>query len=176
MKTTAFKRILKNRTLFTFLACVLGMAHPASAALFTSNTNIAAGNTNYEGEDILVMGCTVTIDGPHAFSGLFIFENGTVTHSPFTNGAGGGVDLTVSNSVFVDAGSKIDADGQGYAGGNGIGPGSTGFTTDTLGLEYTNGGGGAYGGWLCNCVLSGNTIPYVDPDYGNGGGVASAGV
>ncbi|MGO8697669.1 MAG: beta strand repeat-containing protein [Limisphaerales bacterium] len=147
MKTNALKSILKNRTLFALLAGILTTAHPASAALFTTNTAIAAGDTNYDGEDILVMGCTVTIDGPHTFSDLFIFENGIVTHSPFTNGAGVGLSLIVSNSVFIDAGSKIDADGQGFAAGNGIGPGSTGLTTDALGLEYTSGGGGAYGGY-----------------------------
>jgi len=96
------------------------LSFAASAAIFTSNTTITSTNTNYDGGDIVVIGCTVTIDGPHAFSDVLIIENGAITHTPATNSTSVGVDLTVSNNVVIEAGSVIVADGLGYAPENGL--------------------------------------------------------
>jgi hypothetical protein len=45
-----------------------------------------------------------------------------VTHSPVTN-MSGGLDLTVSNDVVIDAGSAINVNGLGFGPGLGAGAG-----------------------------------------------------
>ncbi|MGP8052655.1 MAG: beta strand repeat-containing protein [Limisphaerales bacterium] len=58
------------------------LAHlPALATTFTNDTAINANNMNYEGADIIVTNCTVTVDGPHAFSSLLVTAGGVLTHS-----------------------------------------------------------------------------------------------
>src|SRR5579862_3725462 len=42
----------------------------AQSTTFTTNTTIGANNAKYEGDDITVSGCTVTIDGAHQFKSL----------------------------------------------------------------------------------------------------------
>jgi len=54
---------------------------PAFATTFTNDTTINANDTNYEGADIIVTNCTVTVDGPHAFSSLIVAAGGVLTHS-----------------------------------------------------------------------------------------------
>jgi hypothetical protein len=44
------------------------------------------GNTTYDGQDIVVSGCTLTVDGPHAFASLLVTNSGAVTHSTAPNG------------------------------------------------------------------------------------------
>ena len=86
---------------------LIASALSTSAVTFTSDSAISASNTNYDGDDIEVVGCTVTTDGPHTFSDLFVIANGMIAHSPATNSADVGLDLTVSNYVVVEAGSGI---------------------------------------------------------------------
>lgn len=40
---------------------------PAPAAVFTTNLTITETNLAYDGQDIVISGATVAIDGPHAF-------------------------------------------------------------------------------------------------------------
>jgi len=54
---------------------------PTIATTFTNGTTISVGNTNYDGTDIVVSNCTVTVDGPHAFSSLLVAGGGVLTHS-----------------------------------------------------------------------------------------------
>jgi hypothetical protein len=130
----------------TLIAASLFFCGSASGVLFTNNASIAANDTNYEGQDIVVIGCTLTIDGPHSFSELFVFEDGVLTHSPGAINVNTALDLTISNDVLVEAGSRINADGLGYAAGAGPGAGATLFGLAPFGIAYTNGGGGAFGG------------------------------
>ncbi len=67
---------------------------PAFATTFTNDTTINANNTNYEGADIIVTNCTVTVDGPHAFSSLIVAAGGVLTHSFSPDGI-------ISNLLFV---------------------------------------------------------------------------
>jgi hypothetical protein len=135
----------RYKTLFAFIALSVAFIRPALGTLFTSDTAIAPGNTTYDGQDIVVIGCTVTIDGPHTFSDVVIIEDGTITHSPATNNLDVGLDLTVSNNIVIEAGSAIDVNGLGY--GPGAGPGAgVSASADTFGLDFSSGGGGAYGG------------------------------
>jgi hypothetical protein len=125
----------------------LALATPARAALFTTDTSIGPNDTNYDGQDIVVVGCTLTIDGIHDYSDLVIIENGTVTHSPITNASGGGLNLTVSN-LFIELGSAIKADGLGFGPGLGAGAGTSLAGDPEFGIHdgFTNGGGGGFGG------------------------------
>jgi hypothetical protein len=58
----------------------------ARADIFATNAAIGALDTNYEGADIVISNCTVTVDGAHSFASLFITNGGVLTHSFFSNG------------------------------------------------------------------------------------------
>jgi hypothetical protein len=65
---------------------LLGSAPLLAATTFTSSTTISAGYTNYDGTDIVVTNCTLTVDGAHSFSSLLVEAGGVVTHSFAANG------------------------------------------------------------------------------------------
>jgi hypothetical protein len=74
------------KRIFFAIGICLTLVHPARSAVFTSDASIGFDNTNYEGQDIVVIGCTLTIDGPHAFSDVLVIDNGLLTHSSSSNG------------------------------------------------------------------------------------------
>jgi hypothetical protein len=78
---------MKNLTSIFLLALSLSLFLPvhARAVVFSSNTNISPTNTSYDGEDIVISNCTVTVDGVHAFASLVVTSNGVLAHS-FTPG------------------------------------------------------------------------------------------
>jgi hypothetical protein len=124
------------RTLLTALALTLSLTG-AKAITFTTSFHIPAGNTTWDGDDIIVQGCTLTVDGPHSFRSLTL--NGAVlNHSPAPNGeTNNRIQITVTGDVLVDAVSRVDTSGRGYlAAGT---PGAAPPTAD-------DGGGGGHGG------------------------------
>ena len=147
-------------------------SHSVSAVTFTKDTLIPPDNRNYEGQNIVVDKCTVTIDGQHVFASIQVLHGGGITHSPrFTPVQ----DLVVEGDVVVDVASKFDASGKGY--GPGTGPGRGG-----VGSSY--GGGGGYGGAGGDTsqpdlygALGGTTYGVVEAPvhFGSGGGQGSAG-
>ncbi len=68
--------------LFILLAAISA----TGATVFTNNAVISAFNTNYDGEDIVISNCAVTVDGVHSFGSLLIASGGVLTHSFFPNG------------------------------------------------------------------------------------------
>src|SRR5262245_55022870 len=96
---------------------------------FTTNTTINDGDFTFDGQDITVQGCTVTINGAHTFNSLTIQRSGTnqpgiVTHgAAFSNGTVNGLSLTINNIVLVEGisgslvASRIDISARGFAGG-----------------------------------------------------------
>ncbi len=78
------KTILSQLALVFFLFSTASLG--ASTTTFISNTEISPTNTNYDGEDIVISNCTVTVDGPHTFASLLVATNGILTHSFSTNG------------------------------------------------------------------------------------------
>src|ERR1019366_2320352 len=62
-------------------------ATTVSAVVFTNNTAISPLDLTYDGADITVNNCTVTVDGPHAFASLQVLTGGVVTHSFSANGS-----------------------------------------------------------------------------------------
>ena len=53
---------------FVYFACFVVTA---PAAVFTTNLTLSETNFAYDGQDIVMDGATVAIDGPHALSGCF---------------------------------------------------------------------------------------------------------
>jgi hypothetical protein len=100
------------------VSCWLSNATPVVAVTFTEDTLIDCGDTTYDGEDIVVDGCVVTIDCTHTFSRLTIINAGMATHSAGVEG----FDLTILGDLAVDVGGAVSAGAKGY--GPGLGPGA----------------------------------------------------
>jgi hypothetical protein len=144
-------------------------ARAQKSITFTTNTTIGSNTKTYDGYNVTVSGCTVTIDGKHPFNSLHVTSSGIVTHDA---GLAGGMNLTVGN-VTIDLGSSITATGQGYPGGQGAGVGDN----DNTG-NY-GGGGGSYGGvghatsGAASGVVYGSIKKPID--LGSGGGAGYGG-
>ena len=135
----------------------------ARATVIQSNTTISAGDTTYDGQDLVVSNCTLTVNGAHSFTSLRVMDNGVVRHSPAPNGdASNRVDLTITQNVEVEAGSRIDVSALGF--GSVAGPGKgTGAFYGGAGGGYGGNGGGEGGGVGYGSV----NAPL---DFGSGGG------
>src|ERR1035437_10903604 len=115
-----------NKALAAITAALALLTTAAHAAVFTTNASIAIGVTTYDGQDIVVSNCTLTVDGPHPFTSLLVTSNGVVTHTADPAGTTSNrLDLTILTDVTVALGGAIQADGRGYAGSYyaGQGPG-----------------------------------------------------
>src|SRR5712671_664602 len=75
------QRVLQM-TLFCLL-CLLATTGHASVSI-TTNTLIDVGDTTYDGQDIVVNNCTLTVNGQHAFGSLQAVNNAVVTHTAAT--------------------------------------------------------------------------------------------
>lgn len=110
----------------------------ALTVVFTNDTLIAIGNATYDGQDIVVSNCTLTVNGPHPFTSLLVTSNGVVTHSPAPAGeAANSLNLMIGQDATVETGSRIDVSALGYGAQSGPGQGAG---------AYYGGGGGGYGG------------------------------
>ena len=75
-----------SRTALTFLWWwgVVGSSPLLLAATFTTPVTISESDTTYDGQDIVVNGAALTVNGAHSFA-CFLLTNGAVlTNSPFT--------------------------------------------------------------------------------------------
>ena len=146
-----------------------GAAPPAGAVTFTSDTVIDRTNTLYEGQEIVVSGCTLTLGGQHTFSSLQVLNNGLVRSTGYSSLPEDRLVLNTALDVVVDPGSRIAVDGQGYPGS--AGPGRGGDSTGS-------GGGAGYGGaggWSYHQAVGGATYgSETDPaEFGSGGGAGA---
>jgi hypothetical protein len=116
--------------LFALIAMAT-LALRAPAMVFTENTEIGPGDTTYDGQDIVILDCTVSIDGPHTFSSLVLAANGVLTHSASTNGQLSAA-FNVTNAPYVLSGTLPYL----LANSNIFSPL---LLTDTNGGVYTNG-------------------------------------
>ena len=85
------RKFMRNpsRKLFLLATAIIALVLPycdTRAATFTTDTTIGVNNTNFDGQDIIVINCTLTVDGKHGFSDVIVIDNGTLTHSFSTNG------------------------------------------------------------------------------------------
>ncbi|MCW5551443.1 MAG: hypothetical protein KIS67_04670 [Verrucomicrobiae bacterium] len=97
------------------------LALSVQATIFTTDTIISATDTNYDGLDLVVTNCTLTVDGAHTFASLQILNGGTLTHPQDSMG----LNLAVAADVSIAAGGTIDVDARGYDAGLGPGSGSS---------------------------------------------------
>ena len=159
-----------TRSLMVFL-CLVAFAGSASAVttVFTANTVIGSGNTTYDGNDVVVRGCELTVDGSHSFSSLTIQRNPSNVPGVLTQtGSVGICDLNIAQDVLIQGpdgslvGSRIDICGKGLSSEQGDGAGGSGTIF---------GGGGGYGGRGSDVfgASGGLTYPMI-PALGSGGG------
>lgn len=66
--------------------------------VFTANTAISALDASYDGNDIVISNCTVTMDGAHSFNSVLVGAGGVLTHSFWPAGAAAPV-VNVTNEV-----------------------------------------------------------------------------
>ncbi|MEI6603681.1 MAG: putative Ig domain-containing protein [Verrucomicrobiota bacterium] len=163
------------RKLLTTIAVILSLAD-ANATTFTSNAAISVGNTTYDGQDIIVQGCTLTVDGPHAFASLLVTHGGVLTHSSAPNGeANNRVGLTIVGNATVDTTSSINVAGLGYAANKG--PGSGGQTNNGYaGGGHAGNGGNASPGSGGGAVYGSIPEPGTHGSGGNSQGGAGGGI
>jgi hypothetical protein len=162
------RKIMKTKSSIAIIAALALSTTAALAAIFTTNSTIAVGNTTYDGQPIIVSNCTLTVNGPHPFASLQVISNGVLTHSAAPNGeAGNLLSLTIAGDLGLDTLSRIDVSGQGYAAG--AGPGA--------GMEYSGGcgsgagHGGTGGSSLWGGVGGGVYDSVLTPSlWGSGGG------
>jgi hypothetical protein len=143
----------------------------AGAIIFTNDTVISFTNTSYDGLDIVVSNCTLTVDGAHAFASLQVLNAGNLTH---TMQAPAGLILTVKRDVTVAQAGTINADNKGYGPDAGPGAGKSSGTP----LSGSGGGHGGNGG--TSAALNTNGVSYDSiqqpSQLGSGGGASYAGV
>ncbi|VGO17042.1 hypothetical protein PDESU_05636 [Pontiella desulfatans] len=140
-------KLLLNITWSLTLFFGLNFTAHAATITITTDTYIGLGNAVNDNADIVVSGCTLTVDGSHAFASLTLNNSAVLTHSPYGTGSNSTLrlDLTISGNMTVDASSRVDASGRGYVGTSSTGNGPGGGT-GTRGDGNGGGGGGAFGG------------------------------
>jgi len=140
------------------------------ARWLTLTHQIDEGSTEFDGEDVVVDGNTLTVTGAHTFNSLWVINGGQVTHAA---GNVAGMQITTLEDVAVDRFSRFTSDGQGNTGvfqgaGNGTGGGSH---------TYSGSGGGGYGGVGGWGVGTPGGVAYGSPtepvDLGSGGGASA---
>ena len=57
------------------------LTYVQATTVFTSATTISETNTTYDGQDIAIVGTTVTIDGAHSFNSVQLANGAVLTHS-----------------------------------------------------------------------------------------------
>jgi hypothetical protein len=104
-----------------FISLIATSSCLAATLILTENTLIEVNDLSYDGSDLVVSNCTVTINGPHSFNSLLV--HGTMSHSPATNGEPSHLlDLAITHDLVLRNGT-IDVSGRGYGPGKGPGAG-----------------------------------------------------
>lgn len=168
--------LMRTNLLLLGAALTLWLPGPAAAAVtFSTNTFIGFGNTAFDGQDVVVSGCTLTANGPHSFNSLLLTNSALLTHSPAPNGeTTNQLNLTIASFLVVDSSSAIDARGLGY--GSAAGPGAGGSSIHYAGSGGGHGGlgglgsGGAAPGGVYDSVIAATL-----PGSGGGNGYFSSG-
>src|SRR6516164_10153553 len=75
-------RVLRFVILLSFTFAL----HGTAAVVFTTDTTLGPLDTNFDGNDIIVSNCTLTVDGPHGFLSLTVGSGTTITHSYSSSG------------------------------------------------------------------------------------------
>jgi hypothetical protein len=162
------KTIVAPWRVFVLLS-LTALCFPSRAAVvLTTDTSISDLDLSYDGQDVVVSNCTVTIDGEHAFNSLRLADGGILTHSAGSNG----LSLTISNDFQVELGGAINLTGRGFAGNTGTGNGGE------MGSSGAGAGHGGYGGLSSDNAPGGNCYGVFDEPVtvGSGGGQGVGGI
>ena len=138
----------------------------------TSNAVIHAGDATYDGQNIVVDGCTLTVNGSHSFTNLRLINGAKVTHSAATTDTVYSVDLAVGGTLMVSSNSSIDASGKGYLPGRTMGNTATNASIENSGGSYGGLGGRGVDG-MVNPVYGDFRCP---DEPGSGAGTAGGGL
>ena len=138
--SSSMKLLLSRTWVGALVLLLLSLFVPvgSAAVVVSANREIAAGDAALDGQDVVVDGATLTISGEHTVRSIQLIHGAVLNHP----GASAGeperaVRLTVTGNVSIDAASRIDASGGGYAGAGSPGAGSRGSWA---------GAGGGHGG------------------------------
>lgn len=141
---------------YILISCLANFAvfNNAYCIELVAATTISATNSNYENQDLIVNGTTLTIDGSHQFSSVQLINGAILTHSL---SASTRLEI-ITSTFFVDAGSRIDLTGKGHLPTSAV-TGASGGSYGGLGGVYVTGG-------TTNPVFGNPTLP---SDFGIGG-------
>ncbi|HMP84658.1 MAG TPA: hypothetical protein PKA41_18340, partial [Verrucomicrobiota bacterium] len=114
------------------VAFTLFLAAAASAIVIDTNTTITLANTNYDGLDLVISNCVVTMDGQRNFAGLRVTGGGTLTHSSVANG-----NITINDTVVDEPQVLVETNAVTLAQSN-IYAASVVVTDETGLVSYTN--------------------------------------
>ena len=132
---------LPNRLVLACSVLVLPLV-TTSGVTFNSNTMISPDNTNFDGQDVVVTNCTVTIDGPHSFASFLVQNGGVLTHS-FSAGGSLTDSGTVSNELHeLDSTNAVPLNDTGVVDGSVVVTDTSGLVTFTNGVDYVLSGAG----------------------------------
>ena len=141
---------------------------------------IPAGDSTYDGADILVQGGTVIVDGVHSFGALNVGDGGALTHSQ-TPGGGAVpfMDIT-ADSITVAEGGTIVSTGKGFLGDCAPGDPQCGQGAHGVGNTQPSGAtqwtGGSHAGQGHSAGVSKLYGDFKAPtDAGGGGGFGAGG-
>lgn len=134
---------------------------------FTTDTLISTSNNTYEDHDIVVTGCTLSVNGPHVFHSLQLINGAVLTHSAAPEMAAYALNLTIATEMAVDASSRVDVVGKGFP--KNTGPGTMDISNSGGSGGAGHGGEGGYGsnisGWKGGHAYDSITAPM---DMGSG--------
>jgi RHS repeat-associated protein len=160
------------------LGLILAIRSDAAELRIDRDTLISATDTTYDGADLTVENCTLTVSGPHAFQSLHLTNNATLTHPPATATNTFSLDLVVADTLTVDSTSKIDVTGKGYLAGRTLGNVTEGAASSPDWACTPGGSYGGLGGLLCGstCKVYGdfrnpNELGSGSATWGAGGGL-----
>ncbi|MEA2604010.1 MAG: large repetitive protein [Acidobacteriota bacterium] len=116
----------------------------------SGNTTISASDFGLDGLSLVVTSGTLTIDGAHTFADLVVLDGARVTNGfTGTTVLGKPVNLTLTGSLYLACGARIDTTGQGYG---------QGMTYPNVSAPFSRFAGGSHGG---------RGQDSIDPPYGS---------
>jgi hypothetical protein len=164
--------------LIALIPAFIPLAAGAAQTIFTTSSAIDSGDATYDGQDIVVVGCTLTVAGPHSFNSLQVLAGGLVKHPATTASTQYSLNLTLAGNLLIDTNSAIDASGLGYPADYTFGGAVEGASTGYSGGSY--GGFGAPNSGTANNVYGDyrnpNELGSGGADINEGGGGAGGGL
>ena len=76
-----------------------------ATAFVTGTLTIGVGDSTYQGQDILIDGGTLVLQGAHQFHSIQLIHGGSLRHAPTSGDTGDGLDLTLGGELIADGGT-----------------------------------------------------------------------